>query len=217
MLHVRRMFNKIEWADEYRLGPEFLLTFVVALMSAVGLFLMHLFIPSFVTSMGDVGYFAFMMSSSAIWLLVPFLMFHAHMAASDIERPVYPLWYYPKNYMEKQPTWDREKVVYANMVFEPTYGEGRVKKIEVRLPMEANLGEVIYLFINDYNENKSPDNPINNLRKEDKSIGWLFSSPKRLGKLKIGKKYLDPELSIEENMILPQQDINFERIFSAID
>ncbi len=57
-------------------------------------------------------------------------------------------------------------MVYANLIFNLKSTDDRHKRIEVRLPTEANFGEMIYLFINDFNENKQPDDPIRDLRIE---------------------------------------------------
>lgn len=212
--HMIRMYKKVDWANEYRFGPEFTLTVGSALFLGLGVFLVQFFIPRMIPSWSLVGDFAFLLASAFVAFVIPFLLSHLFEAAQSIEEDIYPLWYYPKNYIEKQPTWNRELVVYANMVFYPKPSEDRPKRIEVRLPEEANLGEILYLFINDYNKNKSPDRPISDLRREDNSLGWLFSVPKKLWKIQIGKRYLDPELTIEENQISKQMDISFERVIS---
>lgn len=215
--HVKRMEEKIDWAHPYRLVPELLFTIGVALILLLGIFILFYFLPRLMPNLllGRED-FALTIGSASLLFIVPLLVDRLYKRAQLIESKQYRLWYYPKNYIEKQPTWSREKLVYANLIFNLKRTDDRHKRIEVRLPLEANFGEMIYLFINDFNENKQPDEPIRDLRIENDSMGWLFSVPKRIWKLKVGKRYLDPELTVEENEIEKQMDITFERTFKDL-
>lgn len=215
--HVNRMEDKVDWVHPYRLGPELLFTIGVALILLLGIFLIFYFLPFlFPNLLFGKQYFALTIASSSLFFVIPMLVDRLYKRAQLVENRHYRLWYYPKNYIEKQPTWNREKLVYANLIFNLKSSDDRHKRIEVRLPTEANFGEMIYLFINDFNENKQPDDPIRNLRIENDSLGWLFSVPKRIWKLKVGKRYLDPELTVEENEIEKQMDITFERTYKDL-
>jgi hypothetical protein len=215
--HVKRMEEKVDWAHPYRLGPELLFTAGVALILMLGIFLLFYFLPLLLPNL-LVGRpdFALIIASTSLFFIIPFLVDRLFKRAQVVDGRQYRLWYYPKNYIEKQPTWSRDKLVYANLIFNLKSTDDRHKRIEVRLPTEANFGEMIYLFINDFNENKQPDDPIRDLRIENDSMGWLFSVPKRIWKLKVGKRYLDPELTVEENEIEKQMDITFERTFKDL-
>jgi len=222
MRHVNRLYTKIDWANENRFGPEFLLTIGVSLLLAIGFFLVYRFLPMLFSFLKDqvspAAAFSWLLASTAVCFWIPYLLYQVFLSTLEVKPREYVLWYYPKDYREQQPTWNRDKVVFANLMFNPTHSEPkRVKKIEAKLPLEANLGEIIYLFINDYNENKSPDDPIDTLRWDNDSLGWLFSVPVKIGKLKVGKRYLDPEITIEENLIKEQDHINFIRIVKDQD
>ncbi|NND94062.1 MAG: hypothetical protein HKN45_04305 [Flavobacteriales bacterium] len=215
--HVRRMEDKIDWAHPFRLGPELLLTVGVALILFLGVFLIFYFLPRLMPNL-LIGRpdFAAIIGSSSLFFIVPVLVDRLFKHAQMIDPKQYRMWYYPKEYIEKQPTWSREKLVYANLIFNLKRTDDRHKRIEVRLPLEANFGEMIYLFINDFNENKQPDDPIKDLRSDNDSLGWLFSVPKSIWKLKVGKRYLDPELTVEENEIEKQMNITFERTYKDL-
>ncbi|HQX37449.1 MAG: hypothetical protein IPI00_07100 [Flavobacteriales bacterium] len=218
--HLSKAEKKVDWFDRFRLGPEFGLTLGFAFVAALGLFLMHRFghLLLFWKTTPPNAYFepmastfALLFASTAIWFVVPFLVRHLYQRAMLVEDKQYPLWYFPKNHKEKEPVWI-EPFVHLHMRFIPDRKQGSSKLIETKLPLQWNFGQGVYLFIEDYNEHRSPDAPIKELRQDDNSLGWLFSVPKKIGSIKIGQRYLDPELSVQENRIVENTEIRFSRI-----
>ncbi|MBP6311696.1 MAG: hypothetical protein KA408_05460 [Flavobacteriales bacterium] len=221
ILHLSRAEKKVDWFDRFRLGPELGFTIGLAFIAALGLFLMHRFghlLLFFLPTPPDAYFapmastFALLYASTAIWLVVPFLVRHLYQRAMLVEDKQYPLWYFPKNHKEKEPVW-AEPFVHLHMRFVPDRRQGSSKLIETKLPLQWNFGQGVYLFIEDYNEHRSPDAPIKELRHDDNSLGWLFSVPRKIGGIKIGQRYLDPELSVQENRIEENTEVHFSRIY----
>lgn len=214
LLGVLHLAWTARMAEGYRgFGGEFGITSITTLMLALGLFLGHRFFPLFID--GETA-FAWMICSAAIAMLIPFLVWWAFDSAMRFEERRYDLWYYPKNYQEKQPTWDKDRVILANLHFKLREQEDSITTVNVRMPLDAMLGELVYLFIKDYNENRFPASPITALRKDDGSLGWLFRRRKFLfAKQRMWPWYnrvLDPKLTIAQNGIGRNADVYFERV-----
>jgi len=219
MWHRSRMFRKIDWAHPVRFWPEFWLTFSSGLLCALALFLMFHFIPklSFASHWQNTGDYGLTMASAAVAFLFPFLFMQLFEASEDLQEKKYPLWYYPKDYIEKQPTWDFDKIVFVNMVFATDAKNKRFERHEVKLPLEANFGETIYLFIQHYNQNVRPDKPFQDMSMPDNSLGWMFGVDKKLGPIKLGTRFIDPELTVEENRIGGDVNITWKRVNKPVD
>lgn len=190
-----------------------------ALMVGVGIALTHLLLPGLL----DLGSSAFtwIVAPTAIAVLLPTLLVWAFRAAMALEPKRYELWHYPKNYREQQHTWNRDRIVIANFHFKRKEQEDIFTTVNVKLPEDAELGELAYLFIKDYNENRFPNSPIMSLRNDDGSIGWVFRKPhyllRKQRKWPWGKAILDPRLTIAQNKITRDCDVFFERVHQATE
>lgn len=203
------------FADDRRFWPEFGLALLSAIVFGTGVLLGHLTLPG-LFNMGST-YFMWIVPATCVMVLLPLLLQWAFHAAIVFEPRRYELWIFPKNYREQQHTWSRERIVIANFHFKRKEQEDIVTTVNVKLPEDAELGELVYLFIKDYNENRFPNTPITGLRLDDGSLGWLFRKPRYLlrkqRKWAIAQDMLDPKLTIAQNGITRDSDIYFERIF----
>ncbi len=199
-------------------GPELLITFITALFLGLGIFLGHRFFP-LIPGAGGVPELALMMALGAIGMLVPHLVLLAFEAAGAFEPRRYDLWFYPVNEREREPRWNNDRIVIANLHFRRKEIDHLLTTVNVRLPMDAGLGEMIHLFVKDYNENRFPGNPIEELHYSDGSLGWLFSTrrfifPKKR-RLAFSRRVLNPSLTIAENEIGRDTDIYFHRVITS--
>ncbi len=201
--------------DERHFWGELGLASLSALAVSCGMALMHLLLPEFL-DMGSSA-FAWSVAPTAVAVLLPILLIWAFRAAMEFEPRRYELWYYPKNYREQQHSWNRDRIVIANFHFKRKQQEDILTTVNVKLPEDAELGELAYLFIKDYNENRFPNNPITGLRNDDGSVGWLFRKPRYV--LQKQRKWpwtediLDPKKTIAQNNITRDCDVFFERVF----
>ena len=70
------------------------------------------------------------------------------------------------------------------------------------------LGQLFFIFINDYNE-KNSQNTIEYLESKNSPYGWLFFRKKKWFKR---KHYFDPALSFRQNAIQPNEFIYAIRV-----
>lgn len=188
---------------------------LAGLVVAVGMILAHILLPDLVGSGSDA--FVWSIVPATLVILLPLLLVWSFRAAVTFEARRYELWYYPKNYREQQHTWNRDRIVIANFHFKRKENEDIITTVNVKLPEDAELGELAYLFIKDYNENKFPNSPITGLHDDDGVVGWLFRKPRYL--LRKQRKWtwtediLDPRLTIAENRITRDCDVHFVRVY----
>ncbi|HNE81382.1 MAG TPA: TssN family type VI secretion system protein [Flavobacteriales bacterium] len=218
MLHERWLVRRAE--GERSLWPELLITLITMAFTGIGLWLGHHFFPIL---LGDPGQavFALSMSWSAIGLLIPHLVLLAFDAASRFEPRRYLLWFYPFEHREREPIWNKDRIVIANLHFRRKEHDPEVTTVNARLPMDAPLGELVHLFIKDYNENRFPGNPIGDLGYSDGSLGWVFRTRRFLlpskRRLPWSSRVLDPARSIADNGIDRDADIFFHRVLTTAD
>lgn len=213
--HKTRMLKKIDWSPNSKFLPRFLLTLFVYLAVFSGILLMFLILPNVISDYVSETSFSIsvLLAASTISILLPLLINEAFDYAAEIESKEYKYWEFPQNYIEKQPTWNRDRVIYSNLNFRRKENESLVTTIKVKLPKEANFGELIYLFMRDYNENRSPEDPIGELTSQYGTLGWFFKiDNKGMSKLWKKKVHIDTDLTVEQNGIEEDGHIYFERI-----
>jgi len=206
------------WRTNRNLYKELGLTLAAMAAVAVGLFLMHGLVPAFFPgAAGGAAVFGWIMAATAVLLPLPWMLSWCFDAAIGFQARRYRLWYYPKEMPEiVSDRWNPDRVILANLHFKRRPHERARTTMNVRLPLEAKLGDVVYLFIEEHNKVKSPNDPIQELRRDDGSLGWLFLSKRYLmpkqRSVVLSRRYLDPELTIAENRMDRYADIFFERV-----
>lgn len=201
--------------DQNTLWSEMAVSALATLAVGLGLVLAHFLFPMVFDQGSSV--FVWVIAPAAIAVMFPTLLVWAFKAALELEPRKYAIWYYPKNYREQQHTWNREQIVIANFHFKRKEQEDITTTVNVKLPEDAEFGELTYLFIKDYNENRFPNSPITGLHNDHGTLGWIFRKPRYL--LRKQRKWawtvdiLDPKLTIAENKVTRDSDIYFERVF----
>jgi len=211
--HIRRAERKIRWYNREDLWPESAVNMTVPLFMALVIFLISLLVPATFTENRTLAYaqhfsaYAGFMAMSTMGFFVPWFSEKVLESALSLQPKKYKLWFWPKDYKEKQPTWNRDLVVFADLTFIRDVDNPVLTEVKVKLPQEALFGEMIYLFIQDYNNNRSPEAPIKDLWSPDGDMGWLFYVPGKLG----SRDYIDPDLTVGENPITENCTVIFER------
>ena len=218
MLHEGWLVRRAEGTRT--VGPELLITLITMLFLGLGVFLGHYFFPA-IPGNGGQSQFAWVLSLASLGMLVPHLTLLAYEAAYAFEPRSYQLWYFPEDRREREPFWDKDRIVIANLHFKRREEEAQVTTVNARLPMDAALGELVYLFVKDYNENRFPGSPIESLAYSDGSLGWLFHTRRFLlpksRKLPFSTRVLDPSRTIAENAIGRDSDIYFQRVITSVE
>lgn len=216
MLHEAWLSRRAE--GDRAPGMELLVTLITVMFTGLGIFLGHWFFP-LINGNDDQQEFALFMALAAIAVFVPHLLVQAAEAAYAFEPRRYQLWYFPVNEREREPHWNNDRIVIANLHFRRSEDDHLHTTVNVRLPMDAGLGEMVHLFVKDYNENRFPGNPIEDLHAGDGSLGWIFSTRRFLlakqRRLAVSKRVLDPALTVADNRIGRDADIYFHRVITA--
>ena len=214
--HLSRATRKIDWVSETGFWQKFLLTLGVSLFISIGIFSCFMLTDAFIETVEHSIPVALVMSSVSVTVFVPLCLNQVFEKAIEIEPKSYAYWVFPEDYIEKQPTWNRDRIIYVNLHFKRKQTESQVTTAKVRFPKEAIFSEVIYLFIRDYNQNGSPENPITGLTEKEGTEGWLFWTKNKGLKASLKKwRLIDVDKTVEENGILDKDDIYFERLQNA--
>ncbi|MCA1750815.1 MAG: TssN family type VI secretion system protein [Cryomorphaceae bacterium] len=212
----RRAGSKIEWYSDTKFISRVWTALGVFVSVFLGMLIIYTCISMF-TGLAEISLsLSLLMASAPLTSLIPLFFSESFERAASIEPKEYSLWMYPENYIEKQPTWNRERIVFANLHFKRNPNENLITTVKVKLPKEALLGELVYLFIRDYNENRSPEKPIVGIGAKDGVEGWLFrTNNKGMRALFKKRRYVDTDITIEDNRIEEDQDLFFERVINS--
>lgn len=205
--HNKRATKRFNWFDSDGTWPEFGILFSVGALVYLCMSMLLYFLYPLI--LGTNSYeltraYSFLWPLSATALFIPHLYKVLASIALRMESKEYKLWFYPRNYKEKQPTWNRERKVVANLKFVKDPDIPVESEVQVTLPMEAEFGEMFYLWLQDFNNRRSPEDPIKELYSQANDVGWLFAIERKgfFGKLSPVKRIIDPELTVEQNGIL---------------
>lgn len=218
MLHEAWLLKRSE--GDRSVGPELLISFITMLFVGLGIFLGHWLFPA-IPGAGGHPAFAWIIALASLGVLLPHLVLLAYEAAFAFEPRYYQLWHFPVDQREREPQWDKDRIVIANLHFKRKEYEPLVTTVNARLPLDAALGELVHLFVKDYNENRFPGTPIEELHYPDGSLGWIFRTRRFLlpksRKLAFSTRVLDPALTIADNRLGRDADIFFERVITSVE
>jgi hypothetical protein len=202
IIHLKMMYNKIEWAQKETYFKEFALTICIPFIAGlISVLLVHyLLTPGY-------GGVAIFISIAYLSFIIPYLWSKTYRFALLIPERIFTYWSYPQHAIEPSSDWQRDKFVYANLKFSKSLEDQAESTVKVRLPLDAKFGELIYLFVEDYNERRNPEFPIIDLHKPDGSLKWHFSA-----KTRFGSRPIDPDQTISANKLKDEQEIHFARV-----
>jgi hypothetical protein len=116
-----------------------------------------------------------------------------------IPAKLYKKWYYPLgNTMPDVDRLDLSKVLVIQFEFPKKYKEQQHTNFKAKAPVEMSMGNLFFIFINDYNE-RTPDSKIGYLNEQGQPYGWVFYRKTFWWQT---RKYFDPDLSFKDNGIL---------------
>jgi hypothetical protein len=198
ILHVALM-------DKYLMGQEagsfwwgLLATFLLLLAGALGAAVVYHFTR-----------LKYPFLSFVIPFIIPFICRETFRYFKRIPDPMYKPWYYPIN--EEMPDLDMidlSQIEVVQFVFAKKPQDPTDTNFTSKAPLNMNLGQLFFIFINDYNE-KNSQNTIVYLDQGKLPQGWLFY---RKRKWFSKRRYFDPELSFRNNYIQPNEFIYAFRV-----
>ncbi|MEX2569330.1 MAG: TssN family type VI secretion system protein [Cyclobacteriaceae bacterium] len=191
-VHVQWLREYVKWAgNEQSLWAEFLFTIVLGLLGVVG------FMAVFRWFSADV--LAFNMSMSTILFIVPWLVNQSFSNALAVPGRILKKWYYPTGEELAEPDEDKLKnLLVISFVIQKHPGDAQETHFRAKAPIDMEMGELFYYFINDYNE-RHPNDKIVYTDVSGGPFGWVFY--KKNPYIGFIKKYVDAEKTIFNNQI----------------
>lgn len=195
-ISVLNYYLKLSEPDEF--GKGLLITVIIMLIGAIFAALLYYFTHlkySFITFI-----FPF---------VIPYLFWQTYRFFLQIPRREYKLWYYPLDRpMPDLDMIDLSQIQVVQFVFLKKVKDVSEINFTSRAPLNMTLGDLFFIFINDYNERNS-QNTIEFLGERNRPYGWLFYRKRKWFR---PRRYFDPELSFRENAIQPNEFIYSKRI-----
>lgn len=141
--------------------------------------------------------------------VIPYLVLQVYYFFLLIPASDYKLWYYPLSQeMPDLDMIDLSQIEVVQFVFNKKPNDPVQTNFTSKAPLNMGLGQLFFIFINDYNE-KNSQNTIEYLKEKNKPYGWLFYRKRKW----FGRRfYFDPELSFRENIIQPNEFIYALRV-----
>lgn len=202
-LHIYMMHRKMDWGkDKQSFWPDLIFTLLTGLAGAICFMLAYRWVNREGLEIS--------MMWSTIFFIIPLFVWHTFLTAMAIPPKVLNQWYYPVH----EPMEDPEESKLKNMLlisfeFQKNGHDSFFTNFRAKAPVDMELGELFYYFINDYNE-RHPQGQILFSSGIGKPHGWMFyKKPKWYTIL---TTYMDADKTIFLNRIRENDVIVCSRI-----
>lgn len=150
----------------------------------------------------------FPMLCSLLCFLVPLLLYQAYLNLIAIPNPIYEYWEYPMlNPIELDDDDDSAAVLVLGFKLKKKEVEAE-SLFRTKAPVDMVLGDLLYHFINEYNEAQS-ETPIAYVNENLQADKWYFRSARKGWR---AGRVLNPSFSIQENKLKEDDIIICDRI-----
>jgi hypothetical protein len=161
------------------------------------------------------NYFVFNKASQALYTTglvlfpLPFFFFYTLELFLSIPERIFKKWYYPLDHsMPNLDLLDLTRVLIIQFEFLKSTGETSLTNFKAKAPSNMPFGELFYIFISDYNESH-PENIIEITNTNHQPYPWIFFVKTSWWKR---NKFIDPDLTFQENGIINNDIISCERV-----
>jgi hypothetical protein len=193
----------MDWGkDKQTFVPDLIFTFIILLAGAICFMLAYRWLNREGLEIS--------MMFSTLFFIIPLFVWHTFLSALAIPPKVLNQWYYPVH----EPMEDPEESKLKNMLlisfeFQKNGQESFFTNFRAKAPVDMELGELFYYFINDYNE-RHPQGQIHFSNGTGKPYGWMFyKKPKWYT---VMTTYMDSDKTIYLNRIRENDVIVCSRI-----
>ncbi|MEM6844142.1 MAG: TssN family type VI secretion system protein [Bacteroidota bacterium] len=195
-IHTWLLHKRFAWVQKELFLTELVLTLFIY---AVGSLLMC-FLYSILTEVTPVSFLA----GAALLFLIPFLVHKSFLLWQTIPPPYYYKWFFPT---EKEiPTLSFENTIPLQFTFEKKVDQPDTTTFSVVAPTDIHLGDLFHSFLEEYNLHNA-DSPIQSYRPP---FSWMFYCD--TGNWWQPRKIVDPDVSVTENNLQPNDLVNAVRI-----
>lgn len=202
-LHLYMMHRKMDWGKEKQtFVPDLIFTIIVLLAGSICFMLAYRWLNREGLEIS--------MMFSTLFFIIPLFVWQTFLSALAIPPKVLNRWFYPVH----EPMEDPEESKLKNMLlisfeFQKNGQETFFTNFRAKAPVDMELGELFYYFINDYND-RHPQGQIHFSAGTGKPYGWMFyKKPKWYTIL---TTYMDSDKTIYLNRIRENDVIVCSRI-----
>lgn len=192
MLHLNWMQEYLKWAGNSKaLWAELLFTLITAMLGSIG------FISVF-------RYFSpygleYNMTTSIICFIIPWFVNQTFLNAISIPTRMLKKWFYPVSEEIEEPEEDKLKnLLVISFIIQKQLGDAHDTNFRAKAPVDMEMGELFYYFINDYNE-RHPQDKIEYINGSGEPFGWVFYKKPQFFNLQT--RYIDAGKTIFNNGI----------------
>lgn len=190
-VHIYSIRQHIKWSGKGALWPELLFTLNIGVIGSIVFLLIY-------RRLNPEG-LVFDMATSIIFFTVPWFISQTFQKAIAIPAKILKQWFYPVNYEIAEP--DEKKLKHLLVIsfeFQKQVSDAHYTNFRARAPVDMELGELFYYFVNDYNE-RHPHSKIQYIDNEGEPQGWIFYKKPKWSTLIT--KYMDVNKTIFKNGI----------------
>jgi hypothetical protein len=202
-LHIYMMHRKMDWGKEKQsFVPDLIFTFLILLAGSICFMLAYRWLNREGLEIS--------MMFSTLFFIIPLFVWHTFLSALAIPPKVLNQWYYPVHEPMEEPEESKLKnMLLISFEFQKNGQDSFFTNFRAKAPVDMELGELFYYFINDYNE-RHPQGQIHFTNGTGKPYGWMFyKKPKWYTIL---TTYMDADKTIYLNRIRENDVIVCSRI-----
>jgi Type VI secretion system, TssN len=191
-VHVYYMQQSLRWTgDNKAFYAELVFTLLLALLGGICFITVYHLL--------DKRGLEYIMAASILFFIIPFFFYHTFQKAAGIPPKVLKEWFYP--YQEELEEPDESKMKNLRVIsfeFQKQVNDERITNFRAKAPVDMELGQLFYYFINDYNE-RHPNSRIQYVNNRGEPNGWIFyKKPKWYSVI---TSYVDAEKTVFNNDI----------------
>nr|WKN35098.1 TssN family type VI secretion system protein [Tunicatimonas sp. TK19036] len=196
IVHTWLLHRKFSWAQSDLFLAELLFTLFIFSAGTILLCLIYQLLT-------DVPSVAFLVGA-ALPFLIPFFLQKSLQLWQSVPPAYYYKWFFPTE--KEAPVLTFQHTIPLQFNFCKEVDKDDSTTFSVVAPTNILFGELFHSFLEEYNT-QFPDSPIQAYRPP---YSWMFYSD--TGKWWNRKKVIDPDVSILENSIKPNESVNAVRI-----
>lgn len=192
ILHVNWIEEYLKWAGNNKsLWAELLFTVIIAMLGSIGFTSVFRYFSSYGLELN--------MTTSTICFIVPWFINQTFQNALSIPKRIFKQWYYPVSEEMEEPDEDKLKnLLVISFVIQKQLADTHDTNFRAKAPVDMEMGELFYYFINDYNE-RHPQDKIEYINNSGEPYGWVFTKKPQF--LFLATKYVDAGKTIFNNGI----------------
>ena len=191
-VHVYLMPQQLRWSgDEKAFTSELVFTLLIGIFGAICFLLVYHLLNK--------NGLEYIMAASILLFVVPVLFQYTFQAATGIPPKVLKEWFYPYQQEIEEPEESKLKnLLVISFEFQKQVTDQRITNFRAKAPVDMDMGQLFYYFINDYNE-RHPNSKVQYLSTKGEPHGWIFyKKPKWYS---VMTSYIDADKTIFNNNI----------------